>query len=89
MAEYIEREEAIRVASGYCHPANIAAELANLPAADVRPVAMGKWIDERYDDEELVGGWYTIPKCSACEEEAPFKSNYCPNCGADMRGEQT
>lgn len=42
MAEYIEREAAIRVASGYCHPANIAKELSKLPAADVRPVVLCK-----------------------------------------------
>lgn len=37
MAEYIDRQAAIEIASGYCHPANIAAELAKLPAADVVP----------------------------------------------------
>lgn len=40
MAEYIDRQAAIEIASGYCHPANIAAELAKLPAADVRPVVL-------------------------------------------------
>lgn len=38
MAEYIEREAAIALASGWCHPANVAKEIAQLPAADVRPV---------------------------------------------------
>lgn len=41
----------------------------------------GKWIDG---------------KCSNCGEHAPFwsmastyyESNFCPNCGADMRGEK-
>lgn len=40
--EYIERAAAIEIASGYCHPANIAAELAKLHAADVRPVVQCK-----------------------------------------------
>ena len=33
MADYIKREDAIRIASGYCHPANVAKELAKLPSA--------------------------------------------------------
>ncbi len=93
MTEYIEREalngalrEAVRkYPSTFYNGLETARQIAHdLPAADVRPVVRGKWIDVRYDDEELVGGWYTIPKCSACEEEAPYKSNFCPNCGAKM-----
>lgn len=52
----------------------------------------GKWIEKEYDE------WY----CSNCESKAlyyfgkPFgqykvfqvKSEYCPRCGADMRGEE-
>ena len=68
-----------------CDIADVMCALEDFPAADVREVARGKWIDVRYDDDELVGGWYTIPKCSVCEEEAPYKSNFCPNCGAEMR----
>lgn len=33
MADLIDRQEAIRIASGYCHSANIAKELAKLPSA--------------------------------------------------------
>lgn len=40
MADLIDRQEAIRIASGYCHPANIAKELAKLPSAQPEP----KWI---------------------------------------------
>ena len=46
----------------------------------------GKWIKNEYD-------WYY--HCSVCKEnnllhtdEANALSNYCPNCGADMRGEE-
>lgn len=50
------------------------------PAADVRENVRGKWIDG---------------KCDKCGEHAPFwsmastyyKSNFCPNCGAEMKGE--
>lgn len=27
-------------------------------------------------------------RCSECLEEVDEESNYCPNCGADMRGDQ-
>ena len=33
--DLISREEAIKIASGYCHPANIADELAKLPSAQL------------------------------------------------------
>lgn len=35
--EYILKSEAIRVASGYCHPSNIAKELEKLPSVDIPP----------------------------------------------------
>ena len=59
--EYIEREAAIEVLSGWyrkaLHPENMSSynegerdayrtalsEIANIPAADVRPVVRGKW----------------------------------------------
>ena len=59
-----------------------------IPAADVVEVVRGKWNDVWYDDDEIVGGWsYTIPECSVCGEDAPYKSNYCPNCGAKMEAQ--
>ena len=41
----------------------------------------GEWID--FDDD------YSVYDCSVCGERAPndIKWNFCPNCGADMRGE--
>lgn len=51
---------------------------------DAVPVRHGKW-------ELAKDGWY----CSACELYPPFDCDpeekgipYCPNCGADMRGEK-
>ena len=35
--EYILKSEAIRVASGYCHPSNIAKELEKLPSVAIPP----------------------------------------------------
>ena len=53
------------------------------PAADVRPVVRGRWIEKPY----LLG---TTNVCSVCGENYGMphgKYNFCPNCGADMKGE--
>lgn len=84
----ISRQAAIRVASGYCHPANIAKELAKLPSAQPERKT-GRWIEQ---DDSWDGVYY---ECSACGEPwtlidgTPWDNgmNFCPNCGADMRGE--
>lgn len=82
MAEYIEREAAIWLASGACHPANVSKEIAQLPAADVRPVVRGKWIDDSRAGLIIKGP--TI-RCSICAEHVFLKSMYCPACGAVMK----
>ena len=42
----------------------------------------GKWIDKSGGIE---GAWNY---CSVCGEQAIDLYDFCPNCGADMRGEQ-
>ena len=66
--------------------------LKDIPAADVKPVVRGEWIECDYVVVEH-GFVEHIPKaalkCSSCHRA--FKKaeisvkNYCPNCGADMR----
>lgn len=48
----------------------------------------GKWIHERL--ASTTGGSYPVVRCSICQNTMPFEweTHYCPNCGADMRGEQ-
>ena len=63
--------------------------IAHQPTIDAEPVRHGKWI---VWDEILAGIYHTVSECSECgfttdkmfREEMP----YCPNCGADMRGEK-
>ena len=53
--------------------------VSEIPAADVRPVVRGRW-------ENFRGK----PRCSRCKAVWPedyYDHNFCPNCGADMRGE--
>lgn len=47
---------------------------------DVRPAAKARW-------EPNVPPRDLRPRCSACGELQPRKTNFCPNCGADMREE--
>ena len=56
-------------------------EIKYLPSAQ----RTGRWI---YNDEAYPGGNpYGHYECDQCGEYVPHKTNYCPNCGADMRGE--
>lgn len=48
-------------------------------AADVRPVVRGRWLCET----EIEG--HACGECSACHKIRVI-DNFCPNCGADMRG---
>ena len=94
MAEHIERELAISEIDD-CFPVapesefskGVAVGLAmariavcHIPAADVRPVVRGVW--RRYSP------FTDTYECSNCGEQVidqQFRTNFCPNCGADMR----
>ena len=57
--------------------------LSKAPTADVRENVRGEWIFQ-YEDKKY-------KRCSACGKtfySIPATSNYCPNCGADMRGDK-
>ena len=78
--EYIEREAAAAFAEN-CGAHFMAKRLMDkeaFPAADVRPVVRGKWVDE-----PIKGIRY---HCSVCQGRFDYTWHYCPNCGADMRG---
>ena len=55
-------------------------KISAIPAADVREVKQGKWIARHKWD------WFA---CSVCSYESNKAANFCPNCGADMREEET
>ncbi len=57
-------------------------ELDCVPSADVRENVKGTW--KIYcDDKGVVEDCY----CDQCGFNSVIGGNYCPNCGADMRGE--
>jgi len=94
MDDLISRQAAIDATwfePSYTDPLNVLTEVRDrlkaLPSAQPER-KKGKWI-EAYDPFNRISG-----RCSVCGWEAHLYEddvvgmNYCPNCGADMRGEQ-
>ena len=80
MAEYIEREEVmdalLHEQYGYlCEDA-----IKSIPVADVQPVVRGKW--RLYSP---LTDTYECDKCGYQVIDESFRTNFFPNCGADMR----
>ena len=87
MAEYIEREAAIRVVNGQSSltmtRSILIDSIGKLPAADVAPVVHGRWEPGN-------------PICPVCGENkfrgldadiwCDWQPDFCPNCGAKMDG---
>ena len=91
MAEYIERETAIRALLNDSpeqvrYSREDAADCVRyMDAADVAPVVHGRWIEQ---EKYTFGVMYD---CSICGErilDNGHSWNYCSNCGADMRKEK-
>lgn len=64
-------------------------EIENYPTADVQPVVHGHWVKKPL--EETIGNGVPIYAmfCSVCDWMGNEIDNYCSNCGADMREEET
>ena len=80
MAEYIERETAIKELMndapeqvGYSRE-DAADCIRYMDTADVAPVRHARW--KRYGKN--------LGECSECGEIVSVRSNYCPNCGCRM-----
>lgn len=59
-------------------------EIRNLPGADVVERQRGKW---EYKPSLYPYGVEHF-ECSLCGESVVDRTNFCSNCGADMRGEE-
>lgn len=60
-----------------------------IPAADVRENVRGEWVHKEIQSDNFIDGVIRLPNCycSVCGVEVLQECNFCPNCGADMRGE--
>lgn len=102
MAEYIERETAIKAIekadcaviaddAESCKTDYLREIIKSVPAADVAPVVHGRWISWKE-----AGNFVPSPdrhECSVCHDAAQvlvngfeLLSDYCPHCGAIMDG---
>ena len=95
MSDYISRQAAIEALAGWKISPIV---LDPVPAADVRENVKGRWVEvvdrtEMYD-KEGVKTWGMLFQCNQCGfvlnavEGHTGQYNYCPNCGADMRGDK-
>lgn len=64
---------------------NVLEYLDEVPAADFRPVVHAKW-SVVYDD--FMKSHYDTCSCCGKEYFGANGFNFCPNCGAYMRGDQ-
>ena len=92
MADYIRRDDAVKIAEKY-GLANgsvlgrhtgladcIASEISGLPAADVAEVVYGRWLKHYRSGLTVAAGFVS----SCCDMWAERRSNCCPYCGAKM-----
>jgi len=56
--------------------------ISRVPTADVVVRKKGKWISRK--NEPKHSGWWT---CSECQGRFDYQWKFCPNCGAEMKGE--
>lgn len=100
--KYVRAAEAAEIISQRCGMplAALVDIFADIPPADVKPVTYGCWMpvneseitgwNPEFAGRDPIGGF----ECSHCGEEAILNCNdkfvlsdYCPNCGAKMDGE--
>lgn len=102
MEEYVSKEEVKGfVRSGISTDTEadkeyVCAFIDSIPPADVRPNIHGHWIEHKEHCENLgaiPSGLGAFKWCSNCDCGIDVREwhrnnyNYCPNCGADMKGE--
>ena len=101
MTEYIDRNRLIKKFCGHCYfdvgEKNCAEDcydmkiIKSLPIEDVQPVVRGHWIGTKEaEDMGDIMKEFTCSVCGCCEWDCTESEsfNFCPNCGADMRGEK-
>lgn len=73
----VSRKEAVEIVEALC--------INREPTADVRENVRGKWI--KGGEQPYFRKHFDIVVCSICNKRGEHRWNFCPNCGADMRGD--
>lgn len=84
MSRYIDADKGLRsriqIETG-CNFVTADRIVESRPTADVKPVVHGKW-------EKNEHTFLTCNKCGFVNKYNRMQYAYCPNCGAEMRGEE-
>lgn len=86
MSKYIDREQTVReLALDYAYAA--AKMVEAMPPADVAPVVHAKWV---WNGSRFICSECKVKALLDSDETDYFQrlSNWCPNCGARMGGEE-
>ena len=94
MSEYVSKDIVVKnVLDQMLHSKSLIAmheRIYNLEAADVAERKHGEWIlKQEYDicEEDGEKFWEcSLCGCGSDSYDTTYHTNFCPNCGADMRG---
>lgn len=59
--------------------------IRSAPTIDAVSVVHGEWID-RSDGGRILNPWWETYECNKCGQYGTRIWNFCPNCGARMKG---
>ena len=77
MSRYIDLDEAKARTTQLIHGYEVEQWLDTIPSIDIdRP--QGEWIKD--------AEWWCVYKCSVCGDTFDELTNFCPHCGARMKG---
>lgn len=92
MSRYIDAEklcfeilEEYGISTGGDDVTEIYGMIINQPTADVRENVRGKW--QKVDEQPYFRKHFHKVCCSVCRKQGYDYWNFCPNCGAEMRGD--
>ena len=77
--KHLPKEECHNTTCAHC-------EAESLYNAGYRKQKEGEWIEHIEKPDWLEDDVEVFYECSVCETKSPAPTNYCPNCGAHMRG---
>jgi hypothetical protein len=86
MADYIRREDALNILMRTDSIYGAYVGISNLEPLSAAKPKNGRW-ETAYLDHEAFGVRPHTFYCSECHQITSFRTFFCPNCGADMRGE--
>ena len=72
---------------GFAMASEMLEAVREFPAVDAEPVRHGRWYQKRISVPKGKGQTYLVWACSLCHKHEKKRSDYCPNCGAEMDAE--